>query len=154
MLRLFRTIRKSLTGSGSARRYMLYAIGEIFLVVFGILIALQINNWNESRKNRNTEIKTLLEIKEDVLATLSDIELDSALHKISLDASREIMEFVSSDQEWHDSLAMLFELAYYDFRISSIETSYRSLEAKGVDLISNPELRNMISLFYDYDIHG
>jgi hypothetical protein len=138
--------------SRSTGKYLFYALGEIALVVIGILIALQINNWNEERKTRDTEIRTLLEIKEDVQSTLVDIEFDSALHEISLDASKEIMKFVSSDQEWHDSISMLFELAYYDFRISSIETAYRSLEAKGVDLISNQELRNMISHLYDYQI--
>tara|TARA_Y100000385_G_C13099534_1_gene643585 strand:- start:2936 stop:3121 length:186 start_codon:yes stop_codon:yes gene_type:complete len=52
MLTLLRKIRKSLIDSGSSRKYLLYAIGEIALVVIGILIALQINNWNESRKDR------------------------------------------------------------------------------------------------------
>ena len=42
---------------------MLYAIGEIILVVFGILIALQINNWNEHRKAEEKEIKLLVELK-------------------------------------------------------------------------------------------
>jgi hypothetical protein len=53
MLTFLRKIRKSLINSGSARRYFLYAIGEIALVVIGILIALQINNWNEDRKKGN-----------------------------------------------------------------------------------------------------
>ncbi|MDX1702025.1 MAG: hypothetical protein R3250_15470, partial [Melioribacteraceae bacterium] len=60
--------------------------------------------------------------------------------------------YVNEKREWHDSLAMSFELASYDFRISSIETAYRSLEAEGVDLISNRSLRNSISVFYDYHI--
>jgi len=50
MLTLLRKIRKSLLESGSTQKYILYAIGEIVLVVIGILIALQINNWNENRK--------------------------------------------------------------------------------------------------------
>lgn len=50
MLGFFKKIRKSLFDSGSARKYLLFAIGEITLVVLGILIALQINNWNEDRK--------------------------------------------------------------------------------------------------------
>ena len=49
MLTFFRKIRKSLIDSSSARRYLLYAIGEILLVMIGILLALQVNNWNEHR---------------------------------------------------------------------------------------------------------
>jgi len=53
MFRFFRQFRKNLTGSHQVRRYLLYALGEILLVVLGILIALQVDNWNETRKTRN-----------------------------------------------------------------------------------------------------
>jgi len=52
MLRFFRTIRKKLIEEDNVRKYLLYAIGEILLVVIGILIALQVNNWNENRKQQ------------------------------------------------------------------------------------------------------
>ena len=51
MITLFRRIRQKLIDTGSATKYLLYAIGEILLVVIGILIALQVNNWNEERKS-------------------------------------------------------------------------------------------------------
>jgi len=47
MITLFRNIRQKLIASGSITKYLLYAIGEILLVVIGILTALQVNNWNE-----------------------------------------------------------------------------------------------------------
>ena len=49
MLRIFRNIRQKLAAENNIAKYLRYAIGEIFLVVIGILIALQINNWNENR---------------------------------------------------------------------------------------------------------
>ena len=49
MITLFRRIRQKLIDSGSTSKYLLYALGEILLVVIGILIALQVNNWNEDR---------------------------------------------------------------------------------------------------------
>ena len=59
MITLLRKIRRSLIESGSARKYLLYAIGEIALVVIGILIALQINNWNE-RVKQQTQVNSYL----------------------------------------------------------------------------------------------
>ena len=50
-MKIFRNIRKKLAAQNRAAAYMPYAIGEIVLVVIGILIALQVNNWNEVRKN-------------------------------------------------------------------------------------------------------
>lgn len=59
MLKFFRKIRQNLIGKGDTKRYLFYAIGEIFLVVVGILIALGINNWNEERK-QNLELQDYL----------------------------------------------------------------------------------------------
>ena len=49
MIKFFRKIRKNLLNEGKATKYFKYAIGEIILVVIGILIALRINNWNETK---------------------------------------------------------------------------------------------------------
>ena len=69
MIKFFRHIRKRLIGENRFSKYLLYAIGEIILVVIGILIALQINNWNEARKNTKTE-------NEYYCRLLEDFELD------------------------------------------------------------------------------
>lgn len=65
MLKFFRKIRKKLLKEGKLKRYFVYAIGEIFLVVIGILIALQINNWNELNKLHQTELETLIDLKNE-----------------------------------------------------------------------------------------
>ncbi|WP_104736290.1 DUF6090 family protein [Hanstruepera ponticola] len=67
MIKFFRKIRQDLLSEGKTGKYLKYAIGEIVLVVIGILIALQINNWNESRKESNYEQKFLNELKSDFL---------------------------------------------------------------------------------------
>ncbi len=66
MIKFFRHIRRSLIKENQMGKYFKYAIGEIILVVIGILIALQINNWNEQRKTRNIEAKLISELLEDV----------------------------------------------------------------------------------------
>ena len=57
MINFFKKIRKKLLSKNKLGSYVIYAVGEIILVVVGILIALQINNWNESRKQRLHEIE-------------------------------------------------------------------------------------------------
>ena len=67
MLTFFRKIRKSTIESASTRKYLLYAIGEIALVVVGILIALQINNWNEWRKDRIKETVIIKSLYDELI---------------------------------------------------------------------------------------
>ena len=66
MLTFFRRIRKDLFTEGAIPRYFFYAIGEIALVVVGILIALQINTWNEQRKSNRMEHSYLENLKVDL----------------------------------------------------------------------------------------
>ena len=67
MLTFLRKIRRSLIESGSTQKYLLYAIGEIALVVIGILIALQINNWNEDSKNEKMSAVYIQNLISDVV---------------------------------------------------------------------------------------
>ncbi|SHH42148.1 DUF6090 family protein [Winogradskyella jejuensis] len=66
MIKFFRRIRQQLLSENKFSKYLLYAIGEIVLVVIGILIALQINNWNEAKANEARLIKILKEIRLDL----------------------------------------------------------------------------------------
>ena len=66
MIKLFRNIRKNLLNEGKTSKYLKYAIGEIVLVVIGILIALQINNWNEGRKENIHQKSVLSNLLQDL----------------------------------------------------------------------------------------
>ena len=66
MIKFFRKIRQNLLMENKTSKYFKYAIGEIILVVIGILIALQINNWNENRKLNNNEKVILSDLVEDL----------------------------------------------------------------------------------------
>ena len=65
MIKFFRKIRQNLLSENKFSKYFLYAIGEIVLVVIGILIALQINNWNENKKASNSEKSILIGLKSE-----------------------------------------------------------------------------------------
>jgi len=90
MINFFRKIRKKLADDNKPLKYARYAIGEIVLVVIGILIALSINNWNENRK---TEIK----IKSSLVALRSDLKQDTLL-------IRERLPFINEQYNLNESL--------------------------------------------------
>lgn len=70
MLKIFRKVRQNMIKNNKVTAYLLYAIGEIILVMIGILLALQVNNWNESRKQK-TELNNVLR------AVAYDLETDT-----------------------------------------------------------------------------
>ncbi len=74
MIKFFRKIREQLLIDNKTGKYLKYAIGEIVLVVIGILIALQINNWNEDRKNSVKEKQYLTSFKNDLLINITELE--------------------------------------------------------------------------------
>jgi len=90
MIKFFRKIRQNLLSEGKTEKYLKYAIGEIVLVVIGILIALQINNWNENRK---TEIK----IKNSLIALRNDLIQDTLL-------IRKRLPFINEQYNLNESL--------------------------------------------------
>ena len=67
MAKLFRKIRQSLLAKNRMRKYLIYAIGEIVLVVIGILIALQINSWNQDYQRSKLEQVLLAQVKFEIL---------------------------------------------------------------------------------------
>ncbi|MFZ9003961.1 MAG: DUF6090 family protein [Robiginitalea sp.] len=84
MLRFFRQIRQRLLTDNKFSKYLLYAVGEILLVVIGILIALQVDNWNEERKFKSTQREFLEDLKtqvtNDISVRSSDINWFSSLN--------------------------------------------------------------------------
>ena len=64
MLKFFRNIRRTLLADNKTGKYFKYAIGEVILVMVGILLALQVNNWNEEKKTTLLEEKVLRELRE------------------------------------------------------------------------------------------
>jgi len=89
MLRLLRGLKKNLFDKGQLRKYLFYAVGEILLVMIGILLALQVNNWNEHRKKQ-------------ALITSQLINLASSLRSDSMMWSRaiDVNEFRSSSFQY------------------------------------------------------
>ena len=137
-------------------KYFKYAIGEIILVVIGILIALQINNWNEGKKAKEKETHALNEIISDLdhnIVNLTAIKtrkinsINSAKNSLKI-----IIDVFEKNKKYHDSLIVHFTaiLAYPD---PDLKTSgYESLTSIGMDLISNNKLRSEVGTYYTSQI--
>jgi hypothetical protein len=78
MIKIFRKIRQNMIKENKASKYLLYAIGEIILVVIGILIALQLNNWNENAKQSRIEQHYLVALKEEF--TYNRVKLERVMN--------------------------------------------------------------------------
>ena len=74
MLRFFRHIRQNVLQQGKVSRYLGYAIGEIVLIMIGIFLALQLNNWNEDRKAQTEFDEYIVQLKEDVRAAIKFVK--------------------------------------------------------------------------------
>ena len=150
MIKFFRKIRQNLIIENKTSKYFKYAIGEIFLVVIGILIALQINNWNENNKSRNTEKYVLNEVasnlKEDAII-LKEIIDQRNITKVSV---ANMLEYLIKDSINKDSLEndMINFLTFE--RYFPINNAYEILKSKGLQL-SNNKLTTKISRYYDYE---
>jgi len=133
-------------------KYARYAIGEIVLVVIGILIALQINTWNEDRKNRSLEYLTLTELKKNIDSDLR--EMDTLGKRLSqrIRSAEIILERLSDSQPYHDSLSIHFGNAMVYTDMNFHKGIYESIKASGSQSINDDVLRFEINNYYDYSI--
>ena len=151
MLTFLRKIRKSLIESGSVRKYLIYGIGEILLVMIGILLALQVNNWNEWRKERKKEIEVLQDLKTNLERNLTIMDnfigrLDQIDHSAAI-----IKHVIENKSPYSDTLGMHFlrgsRIGAYEFFLNF--DGYTSLENAGFDIISERVLRDNIRTLYE-----
>lgn len=112
MIKLFRKIRQNLLSEGRTGKYLKYAAGEIVLVVVGILIALQINNWNESRKQSTTEKEFITSLKNDLKQDKAFIEYVIELNEPRMAAyeilNSNIHNLYNNDRKSLDSLFTIY----------------------------------------------
>jgi hypothetical protein len=150
MIKFFRKIRQRMFTENKFGKYLIYAVGEIILVVIGILIALQINNWNEGVKQRKEEIKALKEVKSALI-----YDLNNAFHSMKnraisrRDLAIDLLETIKTGKELNDSINFIFIAGGETFRPSY--TAYKALESKGIDIIKNDSIKYGIIQIYDSD---
>ena len=130
-------------------KYSKYAIGEIALVVIGILIALQINNWNEDRKTTKQEIKILNDLKNDLETNLNEISETYNVTSQRQMSSALILDYFKNAKPVDDSLKKAFEMLEQDVLFNISNTSYKFIESQGINSLSNDSLRIRVTEMYE-----
>jgi len=146
MIPFFRKIRKTLADDNKPLKYLRYAIGEIILVVIGILIALQINNWNEQRKNQDDVNLSLFQI-------LNDLKQEELLLQEHNLLSKKTIDYLGNISKGNynavrlDSLLIYLDKYFYFLKNNK---AYSGLKETGkFSNINNPILKAEITSYYE-----
>ncbi|NNK80475.1 MAG: hypothetical protein HKO93_03170 [Flavobacteriales bacterium] len=156
MIKFFRHIRKRMLKENRFTRYTLYAIGEIVLVVIGILIALQINNWNEDRKAHFQEVEILNNLRTDLQADFKELSYQIASKKKMVLEYRNCLEILSENKEGSiEELKRDLKSIFQVGGLSLNKTTFNNLETTGeIRLIRNKALADSIVAFYNSGYEG
>ncbi|WP_199222865.1 DUF6090 family protein [Rhodohalobacter mucosus] len=135
------------------RTYLLYAIGEIALVMIGILLALQVNNWNEERKARTFENEILSLIDQNLQNDSVQLSRELSKAKQAIELTDRLIEEV--DQEnYSDSLNYWMGKIISFERFKSQTSAFEVLKARGIETVTNKELQLTLISYYDENIFG
>ena len=149
MIKFFNKIRKQMLKENKMGRYLKYAIGEIILVMIGILLALQVNTWNNNRELKKEELKVMKSLYQEFSENL--IKLDDA-YKFHLKRKQSIENLMSLElrEVSADSLIIFARNVNRNFTFDPFQGIYNSVINSGkIELISNDALKNKISRIQD-----
>jgi len=133
-------------------KYLKYAIGEIILVVLGILIALSINNWNEIRKEQLVEIEILEGIRADILKDTIDINFNIRSYENAVEQNKNLVDYLIKKGELNSAfIDLLWENSNSDLILTLHNSYFSEAKQKGLSIISNNPLREEINRLYEFD---
>ncbi len=149
MIKFFRKIRQKMLTENKFSKYLIYAIGEIVLVVIGILIALQINNWNENKKEKRQELKQLKALKLEFKKNIITFDSITNHHLENEDATQKLIN-AKHENYTLEILDSLFLKTIYNYNFDPSRGIYNSLINSGqIELISNELLKYKIAEIQD-----
>jgi len=148
MIAFFRKFRQRLLAENHLGKYLLYALGEVLLVMVGILLALQVDNWNEERKEREIEKGILQDLQTEFGENLSDANRvfngNLGMYR-ALSALQEDIRNRSYTQPRTDSL-MYYVFDWYDYTPKP-GASNNLINAGNLNLITDKRLRELLTLW-------
>ncbi len=149
MMKFFRKIRQKMLSENKFSKYLLYAIGEIVLIVLGILLALYLNNINEEKQLKKDEIKILKELKSNLKSTVEAFERTIKYESDYLAQNKKILEYINTKQPYSTELDHAFGTYFWILSSNPVTGGYDYLKSKGIELITNDSLRKNISFMFE-----
>jgi len=149
MIKFFRKIRQKLISENNFSKYLIYAIGEIVLVVIGILIALSLNNWNDSKKKKIEERVLLTELMKNLEINITQIKEDIEWDSGAISSGKIIMNVLNNKISYSDTLDSHFQNSRLVPNSFLTTSSYKAIENRGFQIISSIFLRKKIMKLFD-----
>jgi len=147
-MRFFNKIRKALIISDNFKKYLLYALGEIVLVLLGILIALQINSWNENRKKETLELKLLSEVLISIKADEESLEEIIYFYQKKQELVKKIKITLEKDTINEDSIALDLGSVSLLYPFRTDYSVFESIKSAGLTNIQNDSIRILLPTYY------
>ena len=138
--------------AGRTGRYLKYAIGEIILVVLGILIALSINNWNEHRKVDGEIVKALTEIRSNLISDSLSIRQTLIERVEDINIQSTVINALEIGKIPYDSFEYHLGRVMISRRIVLLDNGYQILKKFGLERLNNKELRYQLINYYTTSI--
>ena len=135
MIKFFRNIRQNLINEGKTSKYLKYAIGEIILVMIGILLALQVNNWNNSRTNNKTRKELVHNLHQEFLINKTELEGRIKFNDTAMKHIKEVLGMMTPKYDTLD-VKLLDSLMVHVLNIQTYDGSSGVL----LDMIDNNKL--------------
>ena len=151
MLRFFRNIRQRLLTDNKVSKYLLYAVGEILLVVIGILIALQINNWNEWRKDREKEHKILESLSENLHRNIEIFHNGLGMIQKLDNSSKIVFDIIDEKITYEDTIYDHFGLASQNGVMQGLISfeGYENYKNAGFDIILSDTVKSSVLYLFE-----
>lgn len=148
MSRLFQKFRKEIISKGKIQKYLLYALGEVILLVIGIMIALAINNNNLRNQNQTKEQIYLKGLKEDFLISQAKLEELIKVNRNNLENAKNIIQADPNDPNFDESQFSKWLVEALAFEISFSPNNsllFEMINSGSLKDLSNPELRKHLT---------
>ena len=149
MIKFFRNIRQNMINQNKTASYFKYAIGEIVLVMVGILLALQVSNWNSDRKRNQLEKVLLAQVKEELSSSFQDIVSDFNVFELGRRSNFRISDYFQQNVNYNDTMCFDFYWLTKDEYIYPEESAYSRIKEEGLDIIRNDSIRRRLQRLYE-----